>query len=151
MIHQLHYEQYISASIDDVWDFFSDANNLKKLTPPEMNMKVVSALKNTQLTECMKIAYFVSPLFKIPVYWETEIIKVEAKQQFIDIQLKGPFKLWQHTHTFVATENGVLMVDDIQYELPFGPFGELFHQPLVKKNLLNLFEYRKKVCTEIFK
>lgn len=151
MIHHLYYEQFIPASIDEVWNFFSDAKNLKQLTSPEMKMKVVSKLGNTQLFEGMKIAYFVSPLFNIPMYWETEIIKVDEKHQFIDIQRKGPFKLWKHTHTFIAVENGVKMIDEIQYQLPLGKFGNLFHQSFVKKNLLELFSYRKQICIQLFK
>lgn len=151
MKHKLYYEQHINASIDEIWNFFSDAKNLKELTPKEMNMKVISDLKVTELFEGMKIAYFVSPLFHIPVFWETEIIKVEDKHQFIDIQKKGPFRLWKHTHTFIEIDNGVKMIDEVEYELPFGRFGDLFHQPLVLNNLEDLFDYRKKICNEIFR
>ena len=150
MIHKLLQEQILNASIDKVWDFFTDAKNLNKLTPAEMNMKVVSDLENTRIFAGMKIAYFVSPLFKIPVYWQTEIIKVEEKTQFIDIQKKGPFKLWKHTHSFIEVNEGVKMIDEVEYELPFGQVGDLFHQPLVLKNLQSLFEYRKNICNQIF-
>jgi len=150
MIHQLHFEQIIPAPLDEVWDFFSDAKNLSVLTPKEMNMKVISELGEGQIFEGMEIAYFVSPLFRIPMYWKTKIIKVQAKHQFIDVQQKGPFKLWHHTHTFTEVENGVLMTDDIQYQLPFAPLGDLVHKPLVRKNLLDLFEHRKKMCDSLF-
>ena len=113
MKHQLYFEQFLNADIDTVWDFFSDARNLEKLTPPKMKMKVISKLDHYQLFEGMEISYFVSPLFSIPVYWKTEIIKVENKKDFIDIQVKGPFKLWKHTHQFIEQENGVMMTDSI--------------------------------------
>lgn len=150
MKHQLKFEQFIPAPIDEVWNFFSDAKNLKTLTPEEMKMKVISELPNTKLFEGMRIAYYVSPLFKIPIFWETEIIKVNNQKQFIDIQLKGPFKSWKHTHTFIAVKDGVQMIDEIEYELPLGSFGNLFHRPFVLKNLNNLFEYRKNICLKLF-
>lgn len=151
MKHYLKFEQIIPASINVVWNFFSDAKNLKTLTPEEMNMKVITELKDTQLAEGMRIAYYVSPLFKIPVFWETEIIKVKKQSQFIDIQLKGPFKSWKHTHTFVQIGVEVKMIDEIEYELPLGFIGNLFHKSLVLNNLNSLFEYRKGICSEIFK
>jgi len=150
MKHQLEFEQFIPASLDEVWQFFSDAKNLTVLTPKEMKMKVITDLPETKIFEGMRIAYYVSPLFNIPVFWETEIIKVTNQHQFIDIQLKGPFKSWKHTHTFTAKDNGVLMHDLIDYEMPFGFIGEIAHQPLVLKNLNQLFVYRKKICQEIF-
>lgn len=151
MKHHLKFEQIIPTSIDEVWSLFSDAKNLKNLTPKEMNMKVITDLKETKLFEGMRIAYYVSPLFKIPVFWETEIIKVKEQHQFIDIQLKGPFKSWKHTHTFKKIGDKVKMIDEIEYELPLGFVGDLFHKPLVLKNLNALFTYRKGICEELFK
>lgn len=150
MKHQLRQEQILNTSIDIVWDFFTDAKNLKQLTPENMNMRVVSDLDNTRIFEGMKISYYVSPLFKIPVFWQTEIIKVDEKKQFIDIQKKGPFKLWKHTHSFESIQNGVKMIDEVEYELPFGQLGNIFHKPLVLKNLQELFEFRSKICNQIF-
>ena len=150
MKHQLYFEQFLNADIDTVWDFFSDARNLEKLTPPKMNMKVLSKLDRYQLFQGMEISYFVSPLFSIPVYWKTEIIKVDNKKEFIDIQSKGPFKLWKHTHQFIEKENGVLMIDSIVYELPFGKIGDIVNKPFVLKNLNELFEYRQSVCNNLF-
>lgn len=151
MKHYLKFEEVIPASLDEVWNFFSDAKNLLVLTPKDMNMKVITELENTKLFEGMRIAYYVSPLFKIPVFWETEILKVEEQHQFIDIQLRGPFKSWQHTHTFMKIGDEVKMIDEIEYELPFGFIGDLFHKPIVLRNLKSLFEYRRDICSEIFK
>jgi len=150
MKHHLYFEQYLNADIDSVWNFFSDARNLQKLTPPKMKMKVISSLDNYQLYEGMEISYFVSPLFSIPVYWKTNILKVEEKRLFIDIQEKGPFKCWKHTHQFIEKDHGVLMIDKIEYELPFGKIGDLMNKPLVLKNLNELFEYRQNVCNNLF-
>ena len=151
MKHYLKFEEAIPASLDEVWNFFSDAKNLLVLTPKDMNMRVITELENTKLFEGMRIAYYVSPLFKIPVFWETEIIKVEEQHQFIDIQLKGPFKSWKHTHTFKKIGDEVKMIDEIEYELPFGFIGDLFHKPIVLRNLKSLFEYRKGIYLNLFK
>lgn len=150
MKHHLHHELFINADLDQVWDFFSDARNLSQLTPEKMNMKVISKLSKFHLYEGMKIAYYVSPLFKLPLRWDTTITKVEEKKMFIDIQTKGPFKSWVHLHRFKNMDGGVLIIDDVDYELPFGKFGEMFHKPLVQNNLKELFAYRQIVCQSIF-
>lgn len=150
MKHHLKYEQFIDASMDEVWGFFSDAKNLTVLTPPEMKMKVRTELTNTKLFEGMRIAYTISPLFGIPVYWETEIVEVSKQTHFIDIQRRGPFKSWKHKHIFLPQDKGVLMVDEIEYELPFGFIGDIFHKPFVLKNLQELFRFRKEVCQKLF-
>ena len=150
MKHRLYFEQFLNADIESVWDFFSDARNLQKLTPPKMKMKVISKLDDYRLYDGMEISYFVSPLFSIPVYWKTTIIKVEEQQFFIDIQSKGPFKSWKHTHQFIEKAHGVLMTDTIEYELPFGKIGDLVNKPFVLKNLNELFEYRQSVCNNLF-
>ena len=149
MKHFFKQEQLIEASLDEVWNFFADARNLKKLTPSSMNLKVISELNPYLIYEGMVIAYYVSPLFRVPMYWETEIVKVDEKRMFIDIQKKGPFKTWHHQHTFKEVENGVLMVDEVEYELPLGKIGDIFHG-IVRQNVRTLFNYRQLQIKSIY-
>jgi ligand-binding SRPBCC domain-containing protein len=98
----------------------------------------------------MLIDYKVKPLFGIPVFWRTQIKDVQKPFSFTDIQLKGPYRLWEHTHTFIQKENGVLMQDVVKYQLPFGPLGTLAHAVLVRKKLQTLFAFRKAAIERIF-
>lgn len=142
MKHYFKQEQVIEASLDEVWKFFADARNLKELTPATMHLKVISSLNPFMIYKGMIIAYYVSPLFRIPMYWETEIIAVNKHQSFVDIQKKGPFKTWIHQHTFSVVENGILMIDEVEYEMPLGKIGDMFHS-LVFSQLKTLFNYRQ--------
>lgn len=150
MKHQLRYEQVLHAPMDKVWDFFTDASNLGKLTPKEMNMKVISKMSDNRIFQGMKISYFISPILMIPIFWQTEIITIEDRKQFIDIQRIGTFKLWKHTHSFIEKEEGVRMIDEVEYILPFGRFGNMFNDALVLKNLQDLFKFRAEICDELF-
>lgn len=98
----------------------------------------------------MLIDYKVSPLFKIPIRWQTEIVKVDEPYSFTDRQLKGPYKLWEHTHRFFEKENGILMKDQVKYQLPCGIVGELTHSILVRDKIENIFVYRKQILNQIF-
>lgn len=87
----------------------------------------------------------------IPVTWVTKIEKVSPPHSFIDTQMKGPYALWEHLHTFKEHTGGVLMTDHVKYMLPFGLLGTIANELLVARNLENIFDYREKTVKEIFK
>ncbi|MGO4709749.1 hypothetical protein AB4Y90_11670 [Chryseobacterium sp. 2TAF14] len=150
MIHQLQRQQQLNCDIDTAWKFFSSANNLSEITPKDMNFTVRTQLNEEEIYEGMIIDYYVSPLFGIKLKWQTIITEVESRKMFSDFQNKGPFKLWHHHHFFVPNENGVLMVDNVKYELPFGFLGEIAHRFIVKKKLEAIFDYRFKILEKTF-
>ena len=143
-------EQFLPIDIYKAWDFFSSAKNLAIITPPELDFNILTNLEGREIYEGMLIEYKVKPIFRIPMYWQTEICKVDKPKMFTDKQLKGPYKTWEHTHTFIAKENGVLMKDHVKYQLPFGIIGRIGHSILVRKKIENIFIYRRKVLKKIF-
>ena len=150
MVHRLYREQQINCDIDTAWKFFSAANNLSVITPPEMNFIVRTKLEKDEIFEGMIIDYTVSPLMNIPMKWQTEITQVDLRKSFTDFQKKGPYKLWNHFHEFVENENGVLIKDTVTYELPMGFLGELAHSLFVKKKLEGIFGFRHQVLEVMF-
>jgi ligand-binding SRPBCC domain-containing protein len=150
MIHQLYREQQLNCTIDEAWRFFSSANNLSKITPKEMNFIVRTQLSDDNIYKGMIIDYFVSPMLNIKMSWQTEITEVDFQKSFTDFQKKGPYKLWNHRHDFIENENGVLMKDTVDYELPLGFLGDIAHGIFVKKKLEHIFDYRTKVLEEMF-
>lgn len=150
MIHQLYREQQLNCTIDEAWRFFSSANNLSKITPKEMNFIVRTKLSDDNIYKGMIIDYFVSPMMNIKMSWQTEITEVDFQKSFTDFQKKGPYKLWNHRHDFIENENGILMKDTVDYELPLGFLGEIAHSLFVKKKLEHIFDYRTKVLEKMF-
>jgi ligand-binding SRPBCC domain-containing protein len=150
MYHQLKYEQKLPAGIGKVWDYFSNPANLGKITPSTMGFKITSPKGVQVIYPGLKISYKVSPLFGIPLVWVSEITTVKKKELFVDEQVKGPYKYWQHKHYFQEIDEGTLIQDLVTYQLPFGPFGKLAHFLFVKKKLKEIFSYRKQKITEIF-
>jgi ligand-binding SRPBCC domain-containing protein len=149
--YQYHTKQFLPISIEKAWDFFSSPKNLSTITPPEMQFKILTHLEEGRgIYEGMLINYIVKPLFGIPMRWQTEITSVSTNQFFTDKQLKGPYKLWEHTHTFEEVNGGVMMTDLVLYELPFGFFGNIAHSLFVKRKLENIFAFREQVLTKLF-
>lgn len=148
--HQLVREQQLNCNIEKAWAFFSSANNLSVITPKDMNFTVLTKLENDDIFEGMIINYHVSPLMKIKMNWQTEILEVNYMKNFIDFQLKGPYKLWHHYHEFIKNDEGVLVRDVVDYEMPFGFLGEFAHRLFVKNKLEHIFDYRKNVLEKMF-
>lgn len=115
-----------------------------------MKFRITSELSDEEIYQGMLIEYSVRPLFGIPVFWRTEITEVNAPNGFKDSQIRGPFSLWEHTHTFIEQGNGILMQDTVKYRLPLGVVGNLAHRLIVKKRIDDIFTYRRKVLEKIF-
>lgn len=143
-------EQFLPIDMNRAWRFFSSAENLSVITPPEMKFKILKPIDKKEIYEGMLIDYTVRPLFGIPVYWQTEICKIDKPFLFTDRQLKGPYKIWEHTHTFIKKENGLLMRDEVKYQLPFGIIGRLMHSLIVRKKIEKIFTYRKDILKQLF-
>jgi len=148
--YYLHREQYLNISNQEAWSFFSSAKNLSKITPPEMSFKILSEVKDVAVYSGMEIDYIVKPLFAIPLRWKTLIDEVNEPLFFSDKQLKGPYKLWEHSHRFTMTNKGLLMEDDVKYQLPFSLIGELAHWLFVKKKVEQIFDFRFQILEKMF-
>lgn len=150
MVFTFKSEHFLPIGIDQAWDFFSSAGNLAAITPPEMDFKILTDLDEREVYEGMLIDYTVKPLFGIPVRWQTEIYKVNKPAYFSDRQRKGPYRIWEHTHSFIEKENGVLMKDEVRYQLPFGIIGRIAHAMIIKKKIESIFSFREKALNKIF-
>lgn len=150
MLHSIHKKQLIKSNITQLWNFISDPSNLVIITPPEMNFKVLSELKDKKMHPGQIIEYQVSPLLGLKMHWVTEITHVKTEAYFVDEQRFGPYSFWHHQHSLKETPQGIEMVDDIHYKIPMGPFGRLVNKLFISKKLERIFEYRKKKLDELF-
>jgi len=146
MLHRLQTATRLPLPIAEVFAFFADAANLERITPPELCFHILTPLPIT-LGEGALIDYRLR-LFHLPFGWRTRIARWDPPYEFIDEQLKGPYKLWVHRHTF-QEQDGVTTIDDeVQYRLPFWPIGELAHA-LVKAELERIFRFRQAAIHEL--
>src|SRR5690606_10614316 len=139
-----------NASLADVWNFFSNHDNLSKITPGYMNFRVTSAPHDGAIYPGQVITYKVSPLAGIPLSWMTEITHVQPMQLFVDEQRHGPYKLWHHQHLFRETNECVIMTDIVHYKLPFYWLGDIAHFLYIKKQVNSIFAYRKTIIENFF-
>src|SRR5215471_13676911 len=121
--YSLQREQWVPRPIDEVFAFFSNAANLAILTPPWVKFQIITP-QPIAMAPGTLMEYRISWRF-LRLRWVTEIIQWQPPTRFVDIELRGPYKLWRHTHTFTAERNGTTICDQIRYALPLGPIGAL--------------------------
>lgn len=147
MAYVLQREQLIPRPIEDVFEFFADAGNLETITPPWLDFRIVTP-RPIAMTAGTLIEYRLK-WHKMPLRWLTEIRRWNPPTDFMDVQLRGPYRLWEHTHTFEAVEGGTRMHDVVRYALPLGPLGRLAHAWFVKADLEAIFDYRARQVAEL--
>lgn len=148
--YQFYKEQFIKASVEEIWDFISSPQNLKKITPKKMGFDIRTPNLPEKIYEGMIINYTVRPLFGIPTTWVTEITHVRDKSYFVDEQRIGPYKLWHHQHIIIAKKNGVLMKDIVSYQPPLGWLGKIANTLVIKNKLNEIFDFRTVTLEKIF-
>jgi len=143
-IHTLVREQLLDGTPDQVFDFFGDAHNLEAITPPLLRFTVI-----TPRPIAMAVGTLIEYRLRIhglPVRWQTLIQDWVPGVRFVDAQLRGPYALWHHTHTFEPAGGGrTLMRDTVRYAIGFGPFGDLAHRAFVARDVAAIFDHRARV------
>ncbi len=148
--YQFKRSQHVHATIDDVWDFISSPANLKEITPDHMGFDITSGDLPEKMYPGMIISYKVSPLLGIKMNWVTEIKNVVDRSFFIDEQRVGPYAMWHHQHHIEASGNETMMHDIITYTPPMGFLGSVANTLFIKKNLNEIFDYRRVALTKRF-
>lgn len=139
----------IALPRDEVFSFFASAENLQRITPPNLGFQIVTPTP-IEMKAGALIDYRIS-LHGIPMTWRTEITKWDPPFGFVDTQLSGPYKQWIHRHTFSETDAGsTLIEDEVRYRLPLEPLGDIARF-FVEREIKNIFDYRQKTVAEVFK
>jgi uncharacterized protein len=141
-------QQWIPRPLAEVFSFFADAHNLERITPPQLKFRVLGM--STPEIGAGTLIYYRLSLHGVPFGWKTLIESWEPGKSFVDTQLKGPYKLWHHTHTFVEKDGGTLMTDRVRFELPFAWATGWFVGGFVRREVEGIFAYRRKVIEETF-
>lgn len=141
-VYSLKTVQQIPISLTDAWNFFSNPENLKEITPSNLGFHIISKYHGNRMYQGQVIEYKVSPFLGIPLYWMTEITHVSDHRFFVDEQRFGPYSLWHHQHHFKAIDGGAEMTDIVHYKLPLWILGDIANTIMVRNQLRQIFNYR---------
>jgi ligand-binding SRPBCC domain-containing protein len=141
-VQLLERRQRIEVPIEKVFAFHGDALNLERITPPWLGFEVTTP-RPIEMGVGTLIEYRLK-LHRVPVRWRTRIEAWEPPHRFVDMQIRGPYSLWEHTHAFEEDGSGATIITDrVRYSIPFGPLGELADRLLVRRDLKQIFDYRR--------
>lgn len=138
----------IDRPLQEVFEFFSKAENLERITPGWLQFKILTPTP-VEIYQGRLIDYRLR-LYGLPFRWKTEITVWEPPLRFVDSQLKGPYVSWVHEHRFKEKADQTIMTDRVEYAVPGGPLAPLINKLFIAGNVQKIFEYRKKVIQEHF-
>ncbi len=147
-VYRLEREQLLERPLDEIFDFFADAHNLEKITPPLLRFSILTEGEIVMRPGAL-IDYRLH-LFGLPLRWRTRIEVYEPGHRFIDAQVSGPYRLWRHEHLFEDRGEATFMIDRVDYSLPLDPFGRLAHPLFIRPTLERIFDYRHDTLEELF-
>jgi len=137
-VFQLRDEIWLPQSRAEVFDFFADAFHLQEMTPPWLHFQVLTPAPIAMSAGAL-IDYRLR-LHGLPIRWRTRITVWEPPYQFVDTQLRGPYRLWEHRHTFEEYDGGTRVRDEVDYAVPG---GWLVERGFVRRDLRRIFEFRR--------
>jgi ligand-binding SRPBCC domain-containing protein len=136
----------IECSVEDLFNFHIDMNNLKAITPSNMKVTLLNESfvpKEGGVLRLKTVKNF------IPTTWEVQINKLEEPNLLVDVAIKSPFKFWRHSHIFTQVDSRFSeMKDVVEYTLPFGFLNSLLNI-IVKSELQSMFNHRHNITKQI--
>lgn len=142
----LERSQVVATGLDQAFAFFAAPRNLEVVTPPWLRFRIVAA--PAELRGGSRLRYRLR-IFGCPVRWNTEIVSWRPPRSFTDVQLSGPYPLWEHTHRLSPAAGGTEIYDHIRYRVPGGPLAALVQRRLVGRWLDQIFDYRAERLAEL--
>jgi ligand-binding SRPBCC domain-containing protein len=146
MYHELTDRFIVSASPERTWAFFSTAENLPLITPPWLGFTNRST--SPTRIELNALLDYTIRWMGVPIRWRTKIIEWSPPRQFIDLQVRGPYALWHHQHTFTPVAVGGDCEDRVIYEVPAPLIGRAVNALLVRRQLVEIFRFRRRIIGE---
>lgn len=146
-MHRIEREQLVPLSAAEAFVFFADAFNLEAITPPWLRFRILTP-RPIPMGEGTSIEYRLA-LHRLPFRWRTRIERWEPVRRFVDTQVEGPFRHWEHTHTFEELPAGTLIRDRVAYRMPYGALGSLARRLLLARDLERIFDYRRDAVSRL--
>jgi ligand-binding SRPBCC domain-containing protein len=148
MRHVFEQEQLVRRTRAEVFAFFADAANLERITPATLHFEIRSP-QPTAMRAGAIIDYRLS-LFGLRFQWRTLIESFDPESGFVDVQTKGPYRTWRHSHEFSDAPGGTLVRDRVEYEVPFGLLGEIARRLFVARQIRRIFDFRRAAIETAF-
>ncbi len=146
--YELDVEQFIDQPVEKVFEFFSRPENLEEITPPRLGFTIMTP-SPIPMEKGSLIDYTIR-ILGFPVHWRTLITSYDPPHGFVDEQIKGPYVLWHHRHSFKKENRGTIIRDTVRYAVPLGIIGRFLNLIWIRKDLKDIFAHRRKFIANKF-
>lgn len=146
--HKFITEQWVPQPIDQVFEFFSNPNNLETLTPDFLHFKIVK-ISHPKIREGTVLDYQLK-LHGVPICWQSKINDWVPGKRFSDLQTRGPYAFWHHTHEFYEARGGTVIRDNVVYKFPGWVPGDILGHNFINKDLEKIFMFRREQIKKLF-
>ena len=157
--HVYDAEQWVAAPLEKVCRFFADPHNLSVISPPSSGARLKSlklvppnlparagAERMAGVGSEITLSFRVLPYFPLRGSWTARIVEFEWLHHFRDLQVRGPFENFDHTHSFRAEIRngtpGTVIRDHVEYVVGVGPLGVIANAVLIRHILHQMFTFR---------
>lgn len=140
--------QRVRQPLADVFPFYANARNLERLTPSFLRFRI-RRVSSEPLAAGTLIDYSLR-LHHLPVRWRSRIEMWDPPHRFVDIQMRGPFKTWRHTHEFRTDGGGTVIADVVQFDVHCRPLVPRPVREWLFSDLRKIFEYRRRAAERVF-
>jgi ligand-binding SRPBCC domain-containing protein len=137
-------ELWLPIPRDEAFAFYANAHNLETITPPWLRFSVLTPAP-VDIDVGTVIDYRLR-LRGLPIRWQSEIVAWDPPRLFVDVQVRGPYRRWQHEHRFSEQDGGTLVGDLVEYEVPG---GRLVDRVLVRPDLERIFAFRREALVRL--
>ncbi len=142
----IHLTTFIAAPVERVFDL-SRSINLHKISTAHTHEKVVGGVMNGLINEGETVTWQAKHLYKERKF-TSRITSMTRPVSFTDEMIKGDFKNYRHEHHFKSADNGTIMIDQVEFESPYGIIGNLLNRFYLKNYLEQLLLKRNEVIKE---
>lgn len=143
---KIHLTTFIAAPYERVFDL-SRSIDLHKESMKKYQEQAVSGTRFGLIEEDEMVTWQAKHLGKTR-QMRVKITKMKKPHMFIDEQNEGNFRMMKHEHYFKPCDNGTIMIDLLEYEVPYGGVGKFFDKFYLQKYLTRLLQERNTTIKE---
>lgn len=139
----IHLTTFIAAPAERVFDL-SRSINLHKISTADTGEEAIAGVTTGLINLNETVTWQARHLFKKRQF-TSKITAMQLHESFTDEMLQGDFKSFSHAHHFMPVKNGTIMIDQVDFETPYGTAGKWMNKLYLKKYLVRLLEKRNEV------
>jgi uncharacterized protein YbjT (DUF2867 family)/ligand-binding SRPBCC domain-containing protein len=142
------YRSIIAGSAADIFRWHERPEALLDLIPSRRWIRIEERTGGLRDGGRVTFSFGVGPL---RVRWEARHYGYVRGTQFCDEQIRGPFKIWRHTHRVepIGAERS-LYEDRIEYAVHGGPLTQRLAHPVLRRLLTRAFALRHRIVRASF-